>query len=219
MKCKGAIFDMDGLLFDTEKIYQQTWNEIAEEKGIHLPKEFVQAISGTNGRTMCRVIESYYGVSDGRQIQSDCMERMKKKLDMHVPKKVGVDEILQFFKENNVHLAVASSSAKSQIENNLEIARIKFYFEKIVSGTEVEEGKPEPDIFLLAAEKIGCKPEECYVFEDSSNGIQAGYRAGCKAIMVPDLIAPTEEMKKISYGVYNTLIDAMNDIRKDFITD
>lgn len=219
MKCKGAIFDMDGLLFDTETIYQQTWNEIAEEKGIHLPKEFVKAISGTNGKIMCHVIESYYGVSDGRQIQSDCMIRMRKKLHRYVPKKTGVDEILQFFKENKVHLAVASSSSKSQIENNLEIAGISSYFEKIVSGDEVEKGKPEPDIFLLAAEKIRCKPEECYVFEDSSNGILAGYRAGCKAIMIPDLIAPTAEMKRISYGIYATLVDAMNKIKKDFAID
>ncbi len=210
---------MDGLLFDTEVIYQQTWNEIAKEKGIHLPKEFVKAISGTNGSTMCHVIETYYGVSNGSKIQVDCMARMKKKLDMYVPKKSGVDEILQFFKENNVHLAVASSSGKSQIENNLKIAGIRTYFEKIISGTEVETGKPEPDIFLLAAEKIDCKPEECYVFEDSLNGIQAGYRAGCKAIMIPDLIIPTEQMKNLSYGIYDTLTRALNRIRKDFAAD
>lgn len=204
---------MDGLLFDTEVIYQQTWNEIAKEKGIHLPKEFVKAISGTNGKTMCHVIESYYGVSDGRLIQSDCMARMRKKLKIQIPKKTGVDEILCFFKENNVHLAVASSSAKSQIESNLEIAGISSYFEKIVSGTEVKKGKPEPDIFLLAAEKIGCKPEECYVFEDSLNGIRAAYKAGCKAIMIPDLIVPTEEMRKISYGIYRTLKEALNEIQ------
>lgn len=215
MKCKGAIFDMDGLLFDTEKIFQQIWNEIAEERGIHLPKDFLKAISGTNGKTMCSVIESYYGVSDGKQIQNDCMTRMRKKLDICVPKKVGVDEILQFFKERNIHIVLASSSDKSQIEKNLESAGIRSYFEKIVSGTQVEKGKPEPDIFLLAAEQIGCKPEECYVFEDSFNGIKAGYKAGCRAIMVPDLIAPTEEIKKISYGIYDTLIDAMNGIKED----
>lgn len=206
---------MDGLLFDTEKIFQQTWNEIAEEHGIRLSKDFVKDISGTNGKTMCRVIELYYKVSDGKEIQSDCMARVRKKLDKYVPKKAGVDEILQFFKENKVRLAVASSSAKSQIENNLRVAGIGSYFAEIISGTQVEKGKPEPDIFLLAAEKIGCRPEECYVFEDSLNGIWAGYKAGCKAIMIPDMIAPTKEVERICYGIYDTLTDAIEDIRED----
>ena len=215
MKCKGAIFDMDGLLFDTEAIYQQTWNEIAKENGIQLPKEFVKAISGTNGDTMRHVIESYYGISDGKQIQKECMARIKKKLEIHVPKKPGVDDILRFFKEKNYHIAVASSSTKSQIESNLTLSGIKGYFDAIVSGAEVEKGKPEPDIFLLAAERIKSRPEECYVFEDSINGIKAGYRAGCKAIMIPDLIKPTEEIKKISAGIYDTLIEAIYNIKEE----
>lgn len=205
---------MDGLLFDTEKIFQQTWNEIAEERGVHLPEDFVRAISGTNGSYMCRMIEKYYRISDGREIQDDCMARVRKKLDVYVPKKLGVNEILQFFTENKVSLAVASSSSKKQIESNLEIAGIKSYFDAIVSGTEVKNGKPAPDIFLLAAEKIGCRPEECYVFEDSSNGIRAGYAAGCKAIMIPDLIAPTVEMHRLSWGICDTLVEAMNKIKK-----
>lgn len=143
------------------------------------------------------------------------MARVQNKLKMHVPKKTGVNEILNYFIENKVHLAVASSSSKNQIESNLEIAGIRDCFEEIVSGAEVVRGKPAPDIFLLAAEKIGCKPEECYVFEDSSNGVRAGYMAGCKVIMIPDIIAPTEEMKRLSYGVYDTLLEAMNKIRDD----
>lgn len=219
MKCRGAIFDMDGLLFDTERIFQQTWNEIAKEKNLYLSEEFASAISGTNGSYMCSVIEKYYKVSDGRKIRDDCMERVQKKLEVYVPKKVGVDEILQYFKKHSVHLAVASSSSKKQIENNLKRAGVRSYFEAIVSGTEVENGKPAPDIFLLAAEKIGCRPEECYVFEDSLNGIRAGYAAGCKAVMIPDLIAPTEEMYKLSSGIYETLVEARNKIEECFVRE
>lgn len=93
---------MDGLLFDTEKIFQQTWNEIAEEREIRLPKDFVRVISGTNGRYMCQIIEEYYRVSDGRKIQDECMKRVKKKLEVNVPKKPGVDEILQYFRKNKM---------------------------------------------------------------------------------------------------------------------
>lgn len=210
---------MDGLLFDTEKIFQQTWNEIAEERNIQLPEDFAREISGTNGSYMCHVIEKYYRISDGREIRDDCMTRVRMKLKEHVPKKLGTDEILQYFRENKVHLAVASSASKRLIESNLKIAGIRYYFEAIVSGAEVENGKPAPDIFLLAAEKIKCRPEECYVFEDSLNGIRAGYAAGCKAIMIPDLTFPTAEMQRLSFGIYDTLIEAMNKIQENFGTD
>lgn len=205
---------MDGLLFDTEKLFQQIWNEIAEERGIRLPAEFAEKISGTNGKHMCHVIEKYYKISDGREIQDECMLRMQKKLKEQVPKKPGVDEILQYFKENKIHLAVASSSSRQLIESNLRTAQIDSYFDAIVSGTEVKHGKPAPDIFLLAAEKIKCRPEECYVFEDSVNGVKAGFFAGCKVIMIPDLISPAQEERKLCYGVYHTLADVVTGCRR-----
>ena len=179
MEYKGAIFDMDGLLFDTERIYQQTWQEIAAEKGVKLDGGFVKAISGTNGSHMCRVIERYYHVPDGTAIMDECMGRIRRKLAVHVPVKKGVHEILDFFQKKGMRIAVASSSAVRQIESNLETAGIRGYFSAVVSGTQVSRGKPEPDIFLYAAERIGCAPDACFVFEDSENGIKAGYAAGC----------------------------------------
>lgn len=208
MKHKGVIFDMDGLLFDTEKLFQQTWNEIAEERGIRLLEGFVQEISGTNGERMCRIIEKYYQVADGSLVMKDCMERMRQKLLQDVPKMTGVDEILQYFQEKGLVMAVASSSEKQQIEWNLYKSGIQSYFQAVVSGKEVEHGKPSPDIFLLAAEKIGCKAEECFVFEDSENGIRAGKSAGCTTIMIPDLMKPSEEIRKLCDGIYPTLADA-----------
>lgn len=194
MEYKGAIFDMDGLLFDTERVYQQTWQEIASEKGIKLDGSFVKAISGTNGQTMCRVIERYYHVPDGTAIMDECMGRIRKKLSVHVPVKKGVHEILDFFQKKRIRMAVASSSAVSQIESNLETAGIRGYFSAVVRGTQVRRGKPEPDIFLCAAEQIGCAPGECFVFEDSENGIKAGHAAGCTAIMVPDLMEASSDI-------------------------
>lgn len=91
-------------------------------------------------------------------------------------------------------MAVASSSAARQIESNLETARIRGYFSAVVSGTQVRRGKPEPDIVLCAAERIGCAPGECFVFEDSENGIKAGHAAGCTAIMIPDLMEASSDI-------------------------
>ena len=153
----GAIFDMDGVLFDTERVYQQTWHELAGERQINLGSGFLKAITGTNGERMRRVVEEYYQVSDGLAVMEECMKRMREKLAVHVPVKDGVPEILRFFREQGVRMAVASSSLPGQIEANLRGAGIRDYFDAVVSGTEVERGKPAPDIFLRAAERIRCK--------------------------------------------------------------
>ncbi len=212
MKYKGAIFDMDGLLFDTECMYQQTWREIAQEKNIKLDDSFTKAVSGTNGEHMRRVIEKYYHVSDGAAIQKECMERVKEKLSVSVPIKKGVQEILDFFQKKNIRMAVASSSSTEQIQSNLKIAGISEYFLSIVSGSEVKAGKPAPDIFIYAAEKIDCKPEECFVFEDSKNGIKAGYAAGCSTIMVPDVIEADAEIIPYCTKICSSLIEAKQEI-------
>lgn len=214
MKCKGAIFDMDGLLFDTESVYQRTWREIAQEKGVELDSGFPKAISGTNGTHMCHVIEQYYHVSDGKDIIEECMKRVREKLSEYVPIKEGVHEILDFFRGKGIHMAVASSSAAELIESNLEIAGIREYFAEIISGTEVKRGKPEPDIFLLAAERICCEPGECYVFEDSENGIKAGYAAGCITVMVPDLFEASPEILPYCTLICSDLIQAERKIRE-----
>lgn len=205
MEMQGAIFDMDGLLFDTENIYQETWNELAAENGVTLGADFVGDICGTSGAYMCRVIEKHYGVADGSIIMEECMKRVRQKLKVYVPKKPGAERIVKAFREKGMCLAVASSSYPEQIESNLKLAGLREYFDAVVSGKEVVHGKPAPDIFLLAAERIGCAPETCYVFEDSENGIRAGKAAGCTAIMIPDVLAPSEEIKEIADGIYKSL--------------
>ena len=184
MEMKGAIFDMDGLLFDTENIYQETWNELAAENGVTLGADFVGDICGTSGAHM---------------------KRVRQKLKVYVPKKPGAEWIVKAFHDRGMRLAVASSSYPEQIESNLKLAGMREYFDAVVSGKEVEHGKPAPDIFLLAAERIGCTPETCYVFEDSENGIHAGKAAGCTAIMIPDVLVPSEEIKEIADGIYESL--------------
>ncbi len=204
----GAIFDMDGVLFDTERIYQQTWHEIAKERGIELGGGFLRSISGTSGAHMHQVIETYYHVADGTVLAQECMGRIRRKLSEHVPVKEGVREILGFFKGKGIPIAVASSSLAEQIEANLQKAGLRGYFSEVVSGTQVGHGKPAPDIFLLAASRLGCRPQECFVFEDSENGVKAGYAAGCATIMVPDLIEPSPEALSCCTRVCRDLVEA-----------
>ncbi len=194
MQYKGAIFDMDGVLFDTERIYQETWQEIAARQDITLDGSFLRAISGTNGAHMCRVIEKYYHVPDGKDIMERCMEQVRQKLSVYVPMKKGVRDILDYFRKNDIGIAVASSSAV------------------IVSGSEVNQGKPEPDIFLLAAKRLHYAPEECFVFEDSENGIRAGYAAGCFTVMVPDLLEASSEIQPYCRKICSDLEQAVREI-------
>lgn len=219
MNYTGAIFDMDGVLFDTERIYQQTWQELAAERGVELASGFLQAISGSSGEHMNQVLEEYYHVADGAVLAQECMGRVRQKLAVHVPVKEGVREILAFFKEKGMPIAVASSSLPGQIEANLENAGIRDYFAEIVSGTEVAHGKPAPDIFLLAARRIGCRPQECFVFEDSENGVKAGFAAGCATFMVPDLIEPSPEIRQYCTRICRNLAEAQREICVKFMCE
>ena len=179
---RGAIFDMDGLLLDTERVFGQT----------PFP-EFPAAVSGTAGEGQRRVIRRYYPDVDAGAFQRDCISRVDGILNRRcAPEKPGAREILEFFCEKGVQTAVASSSGRERILSNLRQTGLEGLFNAIVSSQEVSRGKPEPDIFLLAAERIGCAPEECYVFEDSINGVRAGMAAGCVTVMVPDLVPPPE---------------------------
>ena len=217
MKYKGVIFDMDGVLFDTERVYQETWHEIAAERQLVLDSGFLRAITGTSGTTMLRVVEQFYHVSDGAEIIRQCMKRVQEKLSVHVPVKTGVHEILQFFREENMRIAIASSSSREQIESNLRMTGLRGYFDEIVSGKEVAHGKPAPDIFLRAAEQIGCRPEDCFVFEDSENGVKAGSAAGCATIMVPDLMEPSPEIRTYCSKICPDLRQAMEEIKNGFV--
>ena len=207
----GCIFDMDGLLFDTERIFQNYWRAIAAERGIVLADSFITEITGTSGKMMNRILKKYYHTEDGREIQKDCKERVLRHLAKNVPVKTGAVEILGRCRLLGIKTAVASSSPLRQIENNLENAGMENCFDAIVSGDEVEKGKPAPDIFLLAAKRIGVLPEDCIVFEDSPHGIEGALRAEMKAVMIPDLLPPREEHKRW-IDVYNNLQEAAEKI-------
>lgn len=201
----GAIFDMDGLLLDTEKLYEQAWKNAAKAFGQEHSREFHRAVCGTNGQQMLQVIAKYYPQVDNEQFMEYCLNNFQEMIEEDVPEKPGMRRILNYFKYNGVKMAVASSSAPEVIASNLERLGVLKYFTAIVSGHQVAKGKPEPDIFQLAAEKLGLSPQQCYVFEDSGNGVRAGAAAQCKTIMIPDLIPPTEELCCLSDKVYNSL--------------
>ena len=184
----GAIFDMDGLLFDTELVYNQEWYYIAELYGLKVDPAMLDELRGTNGTRMSEIVNTYWP-----------------RVDAKVPMKPGVVELLEYLKQHAVRMAVASSAPMELIKSNLRLAGIADYFDAVVSGEQVEHGKPFPDIFLLAAQKLNLQAQDCYVFEDGINGVRAGIQAGCSTIMVPDLVPPTKELYEQCTGIYPSL--------------
>lgn len=209
---KGAIFDMDGLMFDTEQIWQKYWTELAEEKCVDLDPQFRKDICGTSGDLMKTTIEKYYHVEDGTEIMLEVKKRVHDYLAIDVPEKPGIHEILEFFHDNGVKIAVASSSPREMIQRNLEKTNTFQYIDQLTSGTEVQHGKPAPDLFLHAADLIGLDAKDCYVLEDAYNGVRAGHEAGSCTIMIPDTQEPNEEMKEIADGIFASLLDAKDAI-------
>ena len=209
---KGAIFDMDGLLTDTERWYSASWKETA----FHFNQEWVPGfdnfVAGTSGAGMRAVIHQHFPAVDAQAFMDYCIQNAYRLGEEHLREMPGASEILRFFSERGVRLALASSSPRDVIDRYLRKLDMARYFDTVVSGYEVNRGKPAPDIFLLAAERIGCAPEDCYVFEDGINGCLAGIAAGCATVMIPDLFQPTEEVRRGCAAIYPSLMEAKDAI-------
>lgn len=206
---KGALFDMDGLMFDTERVYRDNWILAAQKFQRPYDPAFHRAVCGTSGEHLLDVVRTHFPGVDPQAFRDYCFEQVDEILKKEVPIKKGLFEILDCFRSHGVKMAVASSSLPGIVRRNLRIAGVDHYFDAVVSGAQVEHGKPAPDIYLLAAEKIGVDPGECYVFEDNLNGIRAGVAAGCRSYMIPDLMEPTDEARAICSGIFEDLGAAM----------
>ncbi len=203
----AVIFDMDGVIFDSERATLLCWLELSKEKNFeNIYEVFLKCTGTTMKKTKSIVLEAY-----GEDFPYDEYASLASKMyharydGGKLPVKKGVKDILEYLKENNKKIALASSSRKETVEKELRDAGIYSFFDEIVTGDMVNRSKPEPDIFLKACEAVGVKPDRAYAIEDSYNGIRAAFRGGLKPIMVPDLLEADDEMKKISDKVLNDL--------------
>ena len=214
MTLYGAVFDMDGTLFDTERIYQEIWTELGKEYGVPLGDEFVREVCGTGGEKMYRILEKYFGVPDGSVVERKWQDRSVERMRYSVPLKEGTAELLEWFRDHGYVMAVASSSPMAWITHYLEISDTAQYFQEVISGRQIARGKPAPDIFLEACDRLGVKPADCWVFEDSKNGVKAGHAAGCRTVLVPDMTEPDEETKALC-AVYPSFTVFLEDLKKE----
>lgn len=205
----GAIFDMDGTLFDTEKLYRQTWLDVAEEFGEEKNFDFPAAISGTNlGEESLRIVRKFYPNIDAEAYIARVLVEVRACSEKNLELMAGVEEILEFFNSAGVRMAIASAAPVSVIEKNLARSNLRGYFEVLIGGDMIANGKPAPDIFLLAAKKLNLPPIDCYIFEDSFNGIRAAAASGGVVIMIPDTVQPTEEIKNLCAAIFPNLNEA-----------
>ena len=207
MEMKGIIFDMDGLMIDTEKLLHKYWCEAANAYGYPMKQEHVLQIRSLAAKYAIPKLKEMLGEDfDYYKVRAKRMELMAAHVEKYgVEKKKGLDELLTFAKEQGYRMAVATATDYERTEKYLTSIEKFSYFDEIVCGPMVKNGKPEPDIYLEAAKRLQLEPCQCFAMEDSPNGILSAYRAGCKPIMVPDLDQPDEKTKKMLYGLAQDL--------------
>lgn len=204
LRLRAVIFDMDGLMFDTERLAQNAWQQAARDFGYEFPSEAFAWIVGLTLADVRRNSQLIFGADFPFDL---VYQRRQEYLDNDIttrgiPLKPGLMELLAKVKDAGLARALASSTARRIIDRNLKSAGLDHgYFDVIVGGDEVQNGKPAPDIFLLACERLHVPAESCLVLEDSNAGVQAACDAGMTAIMVPDMLAPTTEARRCAYQI------------------
>ena len=199
----SVIFDMDGVIFDSEQACLACWREVGEKYGIREIEEVFTRCIGTNKNQTREIVETAYakafgsGIADRLLADSSVLFHQNYD-DGRLPVKPGVREILEYLKEHDIRTAVASSTRKAVVEKELDEAGFLTYFDKIIGGDAVKISKPNPEIYLLACEELAVNPAETFAIEDSYNGIRSAYAAGMRPIMVPDMIPADEEMRGLS---------------------
>ena len=212
----AVVFDMDGVIFDSERATMDCWIELAEKYSIPDIKTPYYKCIGVNAAMTRKIIFDAYGEDfPYDRYAGEASQMYHDKYDGgRLPVKKGAREILEFLKKNNKKIALASSSRKETVINQLRDAGLLDFFDEIVTGDMVEKSKPEPDIFLKACEKLGILPQRSYAIEDSFNGIRAAYSGKLKPIMVPDILPADDEMRQKAEAVLESLLDVADYLDK-----
>ena len=205
---RAFIFDMDGLMFDTERVFVAAWDYAGEQLGLGKTGYMVMKTMGCNTEGCNRIWRETFGDDlDLNALWAHTRDFLEDYYSRYaVSAKKGLYELLTYLKRKGYKLAVASSTRRDKVEQHLQRANVRQYFDVVIGGDMVENSKPAPDIYLKAAAALGEKPESCYALEDSRNGLLSAHAAGCKAIHVPDLWQPDDEVKTFILGPFEDLL-------------
>lgn len=208
-KIKAVLFDMDGVIFDTERIYLEEWSIVFEKYRYKMTKDVYASVMGTGRKNVMKKFCEIYG-------QDLPIEQMYKEKDEllvraveegKIPIKPGVKEILKFLKENKIKIALATSAKRDRMMMQLKMGEIENLFDGLVCGDDIINSKPDPEIFLKTAEKLSVKPENCAVVEDSTAGIKAAHNAGMIGLHVEDLKEADNEILENCHKNFKNLFE------------
>ena len=210
---KAFIFDMDGILFDTEILTMEAVRAVSRRHGEREDiDEFYPTTCGCTLPKAKLLYEAFYGADyPFYERRAEVRQWMRESIDEKgIPIKKGAGELLIHLKKNGYTIALATSANRASAEEHIRKADFIKYFDATVCGDEIKHSKPHPEIFLTAAEKLGVSPENCYVAEDSYLGVEAGAAAGMKVFMIPDMNPPRDKEKALAYKICTDLLEVIH---------
>jgi HAD superfamily hydrolase (TIGR01509 family) len=210
----AVILDMDGLMFDTERLARDAWRRAMAEHGYALDDEVYLSVVGRTVEGACGAFVDAFGPGlPILDIEAAKARYLREMLEPGPPLKHGLLALLDGLEALGLPLAVASATARAEVERRLVGVGLLARFGAVVGGDEVALGKPAPDLFLVAAARLGASPAECLVFEDSEAGVNAAAAAGMAVVMVPDLVEPSPSARVLAEAVLPSLAEALEIVR------
>jgi len=214
MHYQAAIFDMDGLLLDTERVCMQAFERACKQLSLPFVKSAYLKIIGRNAKGIeIAIMEHYAQYIDYPTLRKTWMDGYWPIVETQaIPVKAGVIELLTWLQSQQIPMAVATSTHQALAATKLKLAGLDHFFEHISSGCEVTQGKPHPEIFLLAAQRLHANPQQCLAFEDSNNGVIAAVAANMQTYQVPDLVSPDHDTLQLGHRVVPSLHAALQQL-------
>lgn len=214
---QAVVFDMDGLMFDSERYVQKSWDQAGEILGYGPLGHNIVNTMGLNRDDREKYFKKHYGQEfpflKFMDTYRNAYYEMSK--DSGIPAKEGLHELLNLLKRHGIKMAVATSSSQEHAFGNLKREGIRDYFQMVVTGNMVKRGKPEPEIYLTACKGLDVAPEKAIALEDAANGIRAAYRAGMMPVIIPDLVKDTSLVDNLLFGKYKSLLDFAKELEKN----
>lgn len=204
----AVIFDMDGLMIDSERVSVACWTQAAHELALPLADDFWLRFVGLGDRDCERLLLQHIDAGQVAALFARCHDLYEARTQEGLPLRPGILDLLQLLHDHGIARAVATSTRQPRASRKLAAAGLLPFFEVVVTSSDVAHPKPAPDIYLLAAQKLGKDPARCLALEDSPAGIRAAVGAGMTAIQVPDLVHPDDDLRALGHRIVDSLADA-----------
>ncbi|MCG6217356.1 HAD family hydrolase [Vibrio furnissii] len=215
MNFQAAIFDMDGLLLDTERVCIEIFEQACQAVGVPFLRDLYLSVIGRNAAGIEATLRAGYGPAlDYMQLHNEWRTRYNAVVKHQaIPVKQGVIELLEWLKAEHIPTAVATSTQRDVASIKLRLSGLDRYFDAVATGCEVSQGKPHPEIYLLAASRLDVAPTQCLAFEDSNNGVRSAVAAKMIAYQIPDLVMPSDDVVALGHRIRPNLSDVLEELK------